>query len=170
MRIRLLTLLMGIVIAAAATGSAGAQTVLGTHGDWTAFTDGSGNSKVCYMASQPRKEEGDYSRRGDTFVLVTHRPSENTRDTVEVRAGYAYKEDSDVRMVIDGRTYELFTSGESAWARDQQTDTTLAQAMIRGNSMVIFGTSARGTATKDTYSLSGFTAAYQAISKACGIN
>jgi len=170
MRVRLLSILMGIVIAAAASGPAGAQTVLGTHGDWTAFTDGSGNSKICYMASQPRREEGDYTSRGDTFVLVTHRPAENARDTVEVRAGYTYKEDSEVRMVIDGTTYELFTSEGSAWARDQQTDTALAKAMIKGNRMVVHGTSSRGTATKDTYSLSGFTAAYQAISKACGVN
>ena len=32
------------------------------------------------------------------------------------------------------------------------------------------GLSQRGTKTVDTYSLRGFTAAYQAISKACGVS
>jgi hypothetical protein len=33
--------------------------------------------------------------------------------------------------------------------------------------MVIKGTSSRGTLTTDTYSLAGFTAAYNAIEQAC---
>jgi hypothetical protein len=36
--------------------------------------------------------------------------------------------------------------------------------------MIVKGTSSRGTLTTDTYSLSGFTAAFNAISKACGLN
>ena len=40
--------------------------------------------------------------------------------------------------------------------------------MIKGSKMVAVGTSSRGTKTKDTYSLSGFTKAYKAINKACG--
>jgi hypothetical protein len=35
--------------------------------------------------------------------------------------------------------------------------------------MIITGFSSRGTKTIDTYSLSGFTAAYTAIGKACGV-
>ena len=34
--------------------------------------------------------------------------------------------------------------------------------------MVVRGVSSRGTQTTDTYSLSGFTAAYRAINTACG--
>lgn len=62
----------------------------------------------------------------------------------------------------------LFTQGESAWTVDKDTDKRLVQAMIKGSTMTVQGTSARGTTTKDTYSLSGFTRAYQAINQACG--
>ena len=165
--------LLGGLLAAAVTaaGPAAAQgpKVLGNFSDWTAFTDGSGRSKVCYIASQPKKEQGKYTRRGDTFILVTHRPSERTRDTVEIRAGYTYKKGSDVTLSIDGRAFKLFTNAGSAWARDQKTDTALANAMRRGSTMVIRGTSSRGTRTTDTYSLKGFTAAHRAIGKACGL-
>jgi hypothetical protein len=41
--------------------------------------------------------------------------------------------------------------------------------MIRGLEMVVRGTSSRGTATKDTYSLRGFTAAYEAARDACNL-
>jgi len=72
-------------------------------------------------------------------------------------------------LAIDGQDFDLFTDGDSAWARDAETDRKLVQAMVRGNSMVVRGTSSRGTLTVDTYSLSGFTAARNAINKACKV-
>jgi hypothetical protein len=148
---------------------AGAQTVLGNYKDWTALTAGSGDGKTCYMASAPTSETGKYEKRGDTFVLVTHRPAEKTRDVVEIRAGYTYKKDSDVMVKIGSHTFKLFTNEDSAWAEDSKTDHALTRAMIRGHNMVVKGTSSRGTLTTDTYSLSGFTAAHKAINTACGI-
>jgi invasion protein IalB len=41
-------------------------------------------------------------------------------------------------------------------------------AMKRGASAVISAVSGRGTATKDTFSLSGFTAAVEDTAKRCG--
>ena len=102
-------------------------------------------------------------------MLITHRPADKTRDVVSVVAGYSYKADSDVRVDIDGKNHTLFTHGERAWARDSATDRRLVDAMRSGRKMVVRGTSERGTATTDTYSLSGFTAAHQAITKACGL-
>ena len=63
----------------------------------------------------------------------------------------------------------MFTHDDTAWARDAASDSAMVKAMIRGNTMVIRGTSNRGTVTTDTYSLSGFTAAHNAINKACRI-
>ena len=41
--------------------------------------------------------------------------------------------------------------------------------MKGGLAMIVAGISSRGTLTTDTYSLNGFTAAYDAITKACGV-
>lgn len=149
----------------AAPGAMGDE--LGIFNDWSAFRDGAADRPVCYMGSVPQKEEGDYSQRGDTYVLVTHRPAENSIDVVSVTAGYDYQQGSEVEVEIDGQDYPLFTDGDNAWARDEQSDKALVDAMRRGNSMVVRGTSSRGTLTTDTYSLSGFTAAHDAISEAC---
>ena len=46
-------------------------------------------------------------------------------------------------------------------------DKDIVAAMKRGSRMIINGTSFKGTKTKDTYSLSGFTSAYKAISNKC---
>ena len=144
-------------------------TVIGTHGVWTAYSYQEDSRIVCYIASEPTKAEGNYTWRGDVFALVTHRPSENSIDVVSVVAGYPYQENSDVNIRIGTKSFELFTHGERAWTRDESSDKDMVQTMIRGASMIVKGTSGRGTLTTDTYSLSGFTAAHKDISDACTV-
>ena len=145
-----------------------APELIGMFGDWEAYTATESGSKICYMGSAPKKAEGDYSQRGRTVLLVTHRPKEKEKGVVSVTAGYTYKNGSEVTVNIDGTGFKLFTSGGHAFA-DEGKDATLVGAMIRGSDMVVKGTSSRGTLTTDTYSLSGFTAAWKAIGKACGV-
>jgi invasion protein IalB len=154
---------------AAWAGAAAAQSIetLGKFQDWNAFTYGSGDQKICFMSSAPTKAEGNYTRRGDIFAMVTHRPARGTRNVVSIEAGYTYKEGSDVSVKIDDKGFSLFTEEGNAWAREPETDSAMVTAMKAGLKMVVEGMSSRGTATKDTYSLKGFTAAYDAISKAC---
>jgi len=169
-RLSLLTAILTVpFLTGPAVGPAAAQTFIETTGEWSAFKDGSGKDRSCYIASAPQKETGNYKRRGDTFVLVSHRPGDSARDVFELRAGYTYKKDSGVTVSIDGQKFELFTQQSTAWAKDSKTDRALARAMIRGRSMTVTGTSARGTKTVDTYSLTGFTAAYNTIDRDCGV-
>jgi hypothetical protein len=161
---------LGVLVAGLVGASAAwAQdvTVIGTHGAWTAYSYQEDSGIVCYMASEPTKAEGNYTRRGDVFALVTHRPSEDSLDVVSIVAGYPYKENSDVTVQVGSNSYEMFTFGERAWNRDEATDKTMVQTMVRGSTMVVKGTSSRGTLTTDTYSLSGFTAAHRDITAAC---
>ncbi len=142
---------------------------LGDFEDWNAYQFTEKGNVACYVASAPKKSEGDYTKRGDVFAIVTHRPSESRRDEVSFVAGYAHKKDSWVEVTIEDETFKLFTQGDGAWAPDKEADAALVAAMIKGRGMVVKGVSARGTETVDTYSLSGFTKAYQAINKACGL-
>jgi invasion protein IalB len=148
-----------------------AQTqALGKFGEWAAFVEGSDARKVCYMGAAPQKAEGKYTERGKIYFLVSHRPAEKVTGEISVEAGYAYKDGSEVTAVVDGnRSFKLFSRGENAWNYDAKTDRAMVEAMKTGKQVVIKGRSARGTATTDTYGLSGFTAAYEAISRACGV-
>jgi invasion protein IalB len=150
---------------------------IGTFSEWSAFVDGSGAAQECYIISLPKKAEGKYTRRDDTYIVITHRKREKTFGQVSVEAGYTYKRGSEVDVNIDGKGFKLFTTyrdgsktrvGSNAWAY-VGGDAEIVAAMKAGTKMVIKGTSSRGTRTTDTYSLSGFTAAYKAIGKACGV-
>ena len=57
--------------------------------------------------------------------------------------------------------------GEFAWAKDPVADKEIVAAMKIGVTAVITGISKRGTQTKDTISLIGFTAALEDAEKRC---
>ena len=143
--------------------------VLGTFDNWSAYSYNDGTDHVCYMASSPTKSQGKYSRRDDVFLIVTHRPQNKSFDVVNVVAGYTYKSTSKPQITIDkNKAIELKRHENTAWAKDSVTDEKLVSEMKKGSSAVLIGTSARGTKTTDTFSLKGFSKAYEAINKACG--
>ncbi len=120
------------------------------------------------MASSPQKDEGKYTQRGDIYVVITHRPAEKSFDVVNFVAGYVYKRDAKVVVKIGKTTIDkMFVDKDKAWAVSEKVDRELVEAMKKGERMIVTGESSKGTATKDTYSLSGFSAAYKAISAKC---
>lgn len=144
---------------------------LGDYRDWSTFRDTQPDGKrVCYMISQPKQANADKAdvKRGAIYVMVSHWPEAKIKDQVRISGGYPYKTNSKVRVTIDGKSYDLFTQDQDAWAHDAQEDRRLVGAMKAGNRMDVAGESSRGTKTQDRFSLSGFTAAYNAITKACG--
>lgn len=160
-----------LAVLAATTTSARAEEPrwLGDYGKWIAFAYSENGGKVCYMAAKPDKEEGKYKRRGAVHALITHRPKRKAFGVVSFVLGYTLKKDSKVSVRISKKTFALFTHKDTAWAPDKNTDKALVQAMVRGNRMVVTGVSARGTKTKDTYSLRGFTRAHRRINAVCGV-
>jgi hypothetical protein len=142
---------------------------LGSFQDWEAYASGSGKSRVCYAVTKPVKQEGNVPKRGGAFLFVTHRPGDNERDVVNVKTGYKYRPNSTANVAVGNQTFNMYVSDDGAWNRTPGDDKTMAQAMVKGSSMIVRGTPAAGAATTDTYSLKGFGAAYQAIGKACNI-
>lgn len=164
-----LMLAVGWTLAAPSGAFAAEPKQLGVFKAWSAHRLGDGKQRLCYVYAVPGLSRGKYKRRGPTYIQVTHRAKDGARNEVSVMAGYVYKPDSNAIVEIDGRKYKLFTRGDGAWTHDGKQDTSLVAAMRAGKSMILRGTSSRGTRTTDTYSLKGFSAAHNAIGKACGI-
>ena len=150
----------------AAPAPAQESPVIGTFRDWRAYVHEGGDRKTCYIASMPKTAEGSYTRRGDVWALVTRR-SPGLKDVVSIVAGYNYREGSPVQVAIGERRFDLFTKGDTAWNKTEAGDKEVVEAMKAGVAMVVRGRSWRGTETTDTYSLLGFTAAFEAIRLAC---
>ena len=165
-----LILVLATVAAAAWAVPAAAQH-LGRFQDWRAHQFTEEGERVCMMWTQPNKAEGRYTRRGEIFSTVSHRPAENRVGIVSFEMGYPFASGHKLAVSVDGgRAIRLPASGSIVWDDSREVNRELVQAMQGGFEMVATGRSQRGTRTVDTYSLRGFTAAYKAISKACGVN
>jgi hypothetical protein len=106
-------------------------------------------------------------RRGDILLFVTYRPQDDVRGEISFTGGYPFAEGSTVALEIGGDRFDLFTDGEWAWPGSDADDAPIIAAMRRGSDAVLTARSARGTQTKDTFSLLGFSAAMEEAEKRC---
>ncbi len=143
--------------------------LLGEFGAWQSWEMEEEGGKVCYMLAEPTKDQGAYKVRGKIYAVITHRPAEGTKNVFSYNAGYDYQPKSEALLKIGEKKFGLFTQGETAWAPDANTDNMIAESLRKGSSLVVTGTSSRGTATTDTFSLKGSGAAHDAINRACGV-
>lgn len=135
---------------------------------WGVFTTDQDNQKVCYITSRPTKKSGNYRKRSEPYMLVTYRRGGNPE--VSVNSGYPYKIGADVSLRVDKQNYDFFTSSETpemAWAKDSTSDIKVITAMKQGSGLVTKSYSKLGTYSQDTYSLAGFTKAYDKMKELC---
>lgn len=141
---------------------------IGNAGVWTAYRYEDGGKPVCYIATKPEKSAGKYARRGEVYALITHRPAENAMNVVSIISGYTYKPGSEVKLKVGDKNFTLFTDGDTAWARDQATDSAITAAVRTALTMTVEGASNRDSQTLDTFQLKGANQALNMIDKACG--
>ncbi|WP_025051943.1 invasion associated locus B family protein [Sulfitobacter noctilucae] len=140
--------------------------------DWSVFVED--NPTECWGVSTPKETVNSRDgrvvavNRGQTLLMVFYRPSAGAKGQVAFTGGYPFASGSTVTMNISGNSFELFTEGEWAWPATTDDDSKIITAMKRGADAVLSGRSGRGTATKDTFSLLGFTAAVEDAAKRCG--
>jgi len=162
-------LFLGVLLASFECAAMDAPKLIGDYYDWSAYTFKEGKDVVCYMASSPKRDEGNYTKRGDIYAVVTHRPADKSFDVVNFVSGYTLKSNSKFTVKIGKEVFSrFFTQDDKAWTINDAEDEKLVKAMVRGERMIVEGVSNRGTKTKDTYSLKGFARAYKAINAKCG--
>lgn len=163
--------ILAVVAAAAATGAAAQESTnrVAAKTDWSVFVEES--PKECWGVSAPKEtvntRDGQVVavRRGDILLFVTYRPGASGE--VSFTGGYPFAGGSTVSLQVDTASFELFTDGEWAWSGSREDDARIIEAMKRGSSAVLTARSGRGTQTKDTFSLLGFTAAMDEAAKRC---
>ena len=140
--------------------------------DWSVFVED--NPTECWGVSTPKETVNTRDgrvvavNRGQILLMVFYRPSAGAKGQVAFTGGYPFASGSTVRVDISGTTFELFTEGEWAWPATTGDDAKIISAMKRGANAVLTARSGRGTTTKDTFSLLGFTAAVEDAAKRCG--
>ena len=160
------------LIAAGASAQEQSTNRVAAKTDWSVFVED--NPTECWGVSTPKETVNSRDgrvvavNRGQTLLMVFYRPSAGAKGQVAFTGGYPFASGSTGNMEISGNSFELFTEGEWAWPATTDDDAKIITAMKRGATAVLNGRSGRGTNTKDTFSLLGFTAAVEDAAKRCG--
>lgn len=139
--------------------------------DWSVFVES--NPTECWSVSAPKETVNTRDgrvvavRRGDILLFVSYRPDAGVAGEVSFTGGYPFAGGSTVTLEIGDNTFELFTEGEWAWPASVNDDAKIVTAMKRGTLAVVTARSARGTVTRDTFSLLGLTAALEEAEQRC---
>ena len=168
-----LAAIAGVVALTAVPAAADDALLLGVSKNWSAYSTGTGSDKTCYAMSKPTASMPRRTKRDPIYFLITDWPARKTRSEPEAVPGYQYKDGSTVTATVGGASFDFFTQNDggagAAWIRKHADEVKLVEAMKNGQTLVVTGTSKRGTVTKDTYSLAGLGEMLDKIHQACGM-
>ena len=139
--------------------------------DWSVFQET--NPTECFGVSAPKEQVNTRNgepvavQRGDSLLFVFYRPEQGVNGQVTFTGGYPFASGSTVSVDIGGTVFQMFTEGEWAWPASPEEDARLIAAMRGGAQAIVTGQSGRGTVTRDTFSLLGFTAAVEEAQSRC---
>lgn len=170
---------LGRVVASAAIALAGASAFaqqestnrVDSMTDWSVFEGD--NPRECWAVTTYKESVNTKDgrvvavTRGEILLMVFYRPGADVQGQLAFTGGYPFAPGSTVNVNISGNEYELFTEGEWAWPATPQDDSKMITAMKRGADAILTARSSRGTQTRDTFSLLGFTAAVEDAERRC---
>ncbi|HEY9021186.1 MAG: hypothetical protein QUV10_02305 [Paracoccaceae bacterium] len=139
--------------------------------DWSVFEDA--DPKECWAVSSPKETVNTRDgrvvavQRGEILLMTFYRPAAGVTGQVTFTGGYPFASGSTVNLDIGGTQFELFTEGEWAWPASAEDDARIITALKGGSSAILTARSSRGTVTKDTFSLLGYTAATDEAARRC---
>ena len=142
-----------------------------TETAWSVFEDS--DPRECWAVSAPTETVNTRDgrvvevRRGDILLMTFFRPEAGVDGQVTFTGGYPFAEESSVKVQVGDDEFELYTEGEWAWPANPSEDKRIIAAMKRGVDAVLSARSSRGTRTKDTFSLMGYTAAVEEARRRC---
>src|SRR5262249_41012473 len=144
-------------------------TLLGSYGDWGAYTAAPNGKKVCFALSKPKSSQTAPAgrKRDQAYLFVSTRPAENVRNEVSVIIGYPFKESSDATAEIGQTKFAMYTQKDGAWIKNVAEEARMLDAMRKGADVTVKGVSGRGTQSTDQFSLKGLAQALDRIDQEC---
>ena len=165
------TALLAMALAMPAMAQTKTDNRVAANTDWSVFVEDS--PKECWSVSAPKETVNTRDgrvvpvRRSELLLFVFYRPEAGVTGQVTFTGGYPFARGSKVELEIGTQRFALDTDGEWAWPSSPDEDQRIVAAMKAGSDAVLTARSTRGTVTKDTFSLLGFTAANDDAAARC---
>jgi hypothetical protein len=141
--------------------------LLGRSGAWEAHKLLRDGETTCYAIARPKSSTPKKLKRDETYFMVSYWPTRDKAGEPSLVGGYSYDDGSTADVKLGKSTFRFFTKADGAWLAEAKEEVRLVGLMRKTKTMTVAGTSARGTKTTDSYSLSGFGPALDKAAKAC---
>lgn len=153
--------------APAPTAPAQAVDLIDKQDNWSLYADNATPKTVCFIAAQPQAVEPLGANRGPIFFYISAWPKDGVKTEPSIKVGYPLAADKDMTVSVGTDTFKLFAKGERGFVSDATEEQKLIETLKKGSTAIVKATSARGTATTDTYSLSGIGKALEKLATTC---
>jgi hypothetical protein len=150
-------------------GPASAQSMkqLGVFHDWSAYSAASGTGHICFVVAKPTDVTPTPEGYTQAYLYLTDRPDAQISNELNLIAGLSLSADQPATLAIDGKAFPLLVRGDAVWLKDPTQNSNLAGAMRAGSSLTVDLVSDKGVKFRETFSLSGATAASKAMGDGC---
>ncbi|HEV7261313.1 MAG TPA: hypothetical protein VGN82_26275 [Bosea sp. (in: a-proteobacteria)] len=153
--------------AAPAAAGQGQAMLLETAGKWQAFSSQQGRAKVCYALSKAETRLPANLKDVEGLLFVATRPTEGVRNEISFVLNFDLKEDVEHQALIGSERFALVAKGQNMWLKNPAEEPRMLDSLRKGSALEIKGTSKRGNATADKYSLAGMNQAVKRAEDAC---
>ena len=139
----------------------------GQFKNWTAQNTNINGQQVCYAVSSPVASDPKNLNRAEARIFVSFRSNDKVQNEISITSGYNYKASSKVNVAIEKKEFNFETEDNFAWLTKYEEEVSLIELMRKSTQAKVSAISARGNRTTDTFSLNGFSDAYEAAKKKC---
>ncbi|MEN5084667.1 hypothetical protein ABE438_19460 [Bosea sp. TWI1241] len=157
----------GPATAQRAASGQGQALLLESAGKWQAFSSQQGRSKVCYALAKAESRVPANLKDVDGLLFVSTRPAEGVRNEISLVMNFDLKENVDHQAIIGEERFALVAKGQNMWLKNPAEEARMLDAMRRGATLEIKGTSKRNNPTSDKYSLAGVSQVVKRAEDAC---
>ena len=146
--------------------------ILSAETDWSVFQET--QPKECWAASTPKarvispntSQNVRRMSRTEVLLMAVFRPDAEVTKFISFFSGYKIKSNSSVTLSVRGQKYSMLFDKNWAWpAGGYLADEAILDALIRANSATV--TISSNNSSEETFSLRGFSAAWQEAQRLC---
>lgn len=157
-----------ILVAMASAAAATPEAVeIGRFGDWRVLKGSDTTGPVCFAVTEPKETLPAGAKRDAVVLYISTWPKDGIKSEISVLLGYPAKRGGEASVTIGTTVFKLTLRDDKGYVMDPTQELKLLDAMKKGPKLLVQAISERGTTTKDTYSLAGFTQALQGMASAC---
>ena len=137
-----------------------------TRKDWSVWQERIGGETICYAATEATDKAPKSADHGDVWFYVTNWKSGRARSQPSLKVGYELRKDLAPSARVGRSTWTLFSSGNEAFARDED-DPGIVRGLKRGSELRVEAVSKRDTQVAYHFSLAGSSSAIDRAAAAC---